>query len=224
MDIAGLFERLPINVTDLAIILVILISGVFALIRGFVHEVLAIGSWLGAAIATLFAFPFAQPLARQYIAIPLVADIVTGVVIFLLVLVLLSILTHWIAARVQKSSLGALDRSLGLLFGLFRGALIVCAAWVAFIYLVPRPEDHPPWMTEARSLPLVEQGAVMLVSLVPSALLPKDFPARQATPLEDGQSFDSLLRPQPKGTAPDDTSGYKDVERKELQRLMESAQ
>ena len=224
MDVAGWIDGLPVNVTDLAIVLVIVISGVFALIRGFVHEVLAVGSWLGAAVATLFAFPFAQPLTRQYIAIPLVADIVTGVVIFLLVLVLLSILTHWIAGRVQKSSLGALDRSLGLLFGLFRGALIVCAAWIAFIYLVPRPEDHPRWITEARSLPLVRQGAIMLVSVVPAALLPRDFPPVEEAPSDETQSFDSLLRPQPKGTASGDASGYKDAERKELQRLMESAQ
>ena len=215
MDLGGAIDGLPVNLTDLAILAVILISAIFALIRGFVHEILAVGCWIGAALATLVAFSLAQPLARQYIAIPLVADIVAGAAIFLLVLVLLSILTHWIARRVRKSSLGALDRSLGFLFGLLRGAVVVCAAWILFLYLVPHREDHPRWITEARSLPLVQQGSLMLLSVVPGSLLPRDFPMLEPEGEAAGQH---------KGAARQEGSGYKDSEREELRRLLESAQ
>ena len=44
-------ENLPVNPTDLVVIVVILLSAIFAFVRGFVHEVLAVGAWLGAAIA-----------------------------------------------------------------------------------------------------------------------------------------------------------------------------
>jgi len=42
-----------INVADIAVTLVILFSGLFAFFRGFVHEILAVASWVGAAAATL---------------------------------------------------------------------------------------------------------------------------------------------------------------------------
>ena len=216
-------DSLPVNVTDLVVIVVILLSAIFAFVRGFVHEVLAVGSWLGAAIATLVAFPFAQPFTRQYIAIPLVADIATGAVIFLVILILLSSLTHWISGKVQESSLGALDRSLGLLFGLARGAILVCLAWIFLVYIMPR-EDHPTWISEARSLPLVEQGAGILLVLVPKSLLPAGLDAQKPAKAGSGASFDKLVAPAPKGTAQGDTSGYKDGERKDMQRLIDAEQ
>ena len=46
-------ESIPINATDIAVAGIILVSGAFALMRGFVHEVFAVGSWIGATFATL---------------------------------------------------------------------------------------------------------------------------------------------------------------------------
>lgn len=218
-------DSLPVNVTDLVVIVVILLSAIFAFVRGFVHEVLAVGAWLGAAVATLLAFPFAQPYTRDYIAIPLVADIATGAALFLVVLILLSILTHWISGKVQASSLGALDRSLGLLFGLGRGAVLVCLAWIFLVYIMPR-EDHPQWIRDARSLPLIERGATMLLAFVPQSLVPQGLDAVQpaAGPAgESGATFENLVKPAPKGAAQKEASGYNDGERKDLQRLIESA-
>lgn len=216
-------DSLPVNITDLVIIVVILVSGIFAFIRGFVHEVLAVGSWLGAALVTLFGFPFAQPFTRQFIAIPLVADIATGVTIFLVVLILLSIVTHWLAGKVQKSSLGALDRSLGLLFGLARGVILVCLGWIFLVYVMPR-EDHPQWITQARSLPLVEEGAAQLFALVPESLRPAGLELLPPDDQAGGRSFEELISPARKEPSQRQASGYKDGDRKELQHLFESAQ
>ncbi len=74
----------PINVTDGVIALVILGSGLFAFFRGFVHELLAVISWIGAGLATLYGFPYLQPRVRELITVPLIADMTAGVVIFLM--------------------------------------------------------------------------------------------------------------------------------------------
>ncbi|MEQ9608473.1 MAG: CvpA family protein, partial [Kiloniellaceae bacterium] len=50
-------DSLPINLADLIVIIVLVVSGIFAFVRGFVHEVLAVASWVGAAFVTLYAFP-----------------------------------------------------------------------------------------------------------------------------------------------------------------------
>ena len=186
-------DGFPINVTDLAILAVVLISGLFAFVRGFVHELLSIGAWIGAALVTLFFLPLLLPFAREIISIQIAADIAAGVALFLVVLIGLSIITHWLARQVRESSLGALDRSLGLVFGLARGALIVCIAWIALLWAMP-PRDHPNWITEARARPLVEQGADLLVSVLPEGLMPQ-LPEDEPRTGEDSTSFEQLVRP-----------------------------
>jgi membrane protein required for colicin V production len=213
----------PINLTDIAVALVILFSGLLALFRGFVHEILSVASWIGAAAATLIGFPFVQPEVRKVIAIPLVADLAAGIALFLVVLVLLSILTRILANRVRGSGLGPLDRSLGLVFGFVRGALLVCIAWLVLVWVLPR-EDHPKWLLEARTLPLVEYGGTFLANLLPERLR-KDL----ATPAPgDGsadpsqQGFQSLINPPPKAGAPETEPGYNTRMRNEMQRAIEA--
>jgi len=236
-------DGFPVNVTDLAILAVVLISGLFAFVRGFVHELLSIGAWIGAALVTLIALPMLLPFARQIISIQIAADIAAGVALFLIVLIALSIITHWLARRVRESSLGPLDRSLGLVFGLARGALIVCIAWIALLWAMP-PRDHPDWITEARARPLVEQGADLLVSMLPEGLMPRLPDDQQTGEREGAASFDALVRPGVAGgssgeasrsTSGDDPgeaneaessapSGYKNQDRKDLQRLIDASQ
>lgn len=220
-------ESTPVNVTDLAVIAVIVVSGIFAFVRGFVHELLAIGAWIGAAVVTIFFLPYVLPYARQIIAVELAADISAGVALFLFVLIALSVLTHWLARRVRESSLGALDRSLGLVFGLLRGAVIVCLAWIALLWAIPR-QDHPDWITEARTRPLVEQGAEVLIGLLPEGTLPAFATESRGTL---GQPFEDLVHPgvapgldRAKDALPGGRSGYNEQDRKDMQRLFDASQ
>lgn len=161
--------ELPVNVTDLVVLGVLLLSGVLALARGFVKEVLGIAGWVGAAIAALKLFPYAQPIARQYLPYQLAADALAGASVFLVVLIVLSLLSNAIARRVRESEIGALDRSLGFVFGLFRGALVLSLAYLALVQFVP-PREHPDWITGARSLPFVAYGAGMLAAMAPESI------------------------------------------------------
>ena len=103
-------ESLPINLTDLIVIGVLLISALIAFLRGLVHEVLSIGAWVGAGLVTLYFIVPAQTFARRYIEVELAADIAAGVALFLLALIGFSIVSRLLSRRVQESSLGALDR------------------------------------------------------------------------------------------------------------------
>lgn len=219
-------ETPPVNLTDVVVVLVILISGLFAFFRGLVHEVLAVISWLGAAMATLFGFPYAQPYAARLITVPLIADMAAGVTIFLIALIVLSILTRIVSARIRNSALGPLDRSLGLIFGFLRGAVVVAVAWLVFAWLLPR-EDHPKWITEAKLRPLVEQSSVLLVSLLPERLR-GEIGAQSGAARDDfeelrrlEQEYQNLLNPPAKGDAPPAEPGYNSRERDEMRRAIE---
>lgn len=216
-------EGFPVNIADIGILAVMLISGVFAFVRGFVHEFLAVIAWVGAALATVYGIDLVIPLARQLTTMQPVADIGSGVAIFIVVLVGLTILTRMMSLRVQASSLSTLDRSLGLLFGILRGVILVCLAWLLVSWAVPR-KDLPDLIVEARSLPLVEQGKDLLITLLPEEMQPSDPQESEALMPALEHSFEDLVRPRAKVAGPDQPTGYNDRQRKDMDRLNESLQ
>ena len=115
---------------------VVVLSGLFAMARGFVREVLSLASWVGAALVTLWGFGIARPYARTLIESTLLADIVTGVALFICSLVLFSMIGGGIASLVRGTGLNALDRTLGFLFG--RGLCFVLVSnFQSDLYRIP---------------------------------------------------------------------------------------
>ncbi|MEH6477602.1 MAG: CvpA family protein [Sneathiella sp.] len=159
-------EELPINITDAVILLILLISAIFGFIRGFVKEVLSITGWVGASFLALYLFPILKPYVRAYIDNLLISDILTGAGIFILSLVILSFITHAISEKVKASALGALDRSLGIFYGIARAAIIIGIAWLGYVQFIP-PKDRPMWITEAKMLPIAKASGEFVARLTP---------------------------------------------------------
>lgn len=157
---------MPFAWLDLILAAIMLISGLLAMLRGLTREVLSILSWAVAAVATLFFFPKYQAQAREYIEPALLADAVLAGGIFLVVLIVVSLITVRISDGVLDSRIGALDRTLGFLFGLARGLVLVVIAYLFFTWLVPE-DTQPQWIKDARSLPLLKETGAAIVSLLP---------------------------------------------------------
>lgn len=215
---------------DVGLVVILIISGLLAFVRGFIQEVLSIGAWIGAIIATIFGLPYVKPFAREFISHTMLADAVAGGAIFLVTLVILWILTQMISNRVKGSALNALDRSLGFVFGLVRGAVLVCLLFIGVEWLV-KPEQQPDWLRNARSLPLVVWGSDQLRSLVPTdaqeaAAGAADVAGDKARKvLETHRMLRDIMSPEPKGP-PSETDrgvdGYTPKERRDMERLIES--
>jgi membrane protein required for colicin V production len=159
-------ENMPIQGADAVILVILLISAIFGFIRGFVKETLSVAGWVGAVFLSLYLFPIAQPIAREFILNLLIADILTGAVIFILSLVILSYISHAISEKVKASSLGALDRSLGIFFGIARGAILLGIAWLIFVQFIPE-KDRPEWILQAKMLPIIEGSGEFVARLLP---------------------------------------------------------
>lgn len=220
------FGGFPINLFDVGVVVILLGSAVFAYIRGLVHEIFSIVGWIGAIAATFYGFPFAQPYARQFIETEIIADLAAGALIFLFSLVVLSILTRSISSRVKDSALNALDRALGFLFGLVRGALIVVISYIGFDLLVAK-KDHPDWVRTARTMQLIEPGADLLIAHLPDDYAikrRKDTTGRskkKAGELMDTQKVvRELIAPAPKAGNQKPEDGYGRRERQDMERLI----
>jgi membrane protein required for colicin V production len=158
------------------------------------------------------------------------ADVVAGGAVFLVTLVFLSIFTNMLSSRVKGSELNALDRSLGFVFGLLRGAVLVCLLFIGVQWLV-KPDQQPDWVRNARSLPLVVWGADQLRALVPSNAQDAAAGAADAAGdearkvLETHRMLRDIMSPEPKGP-PSETErgvdGYTPKERRDMERLIES--
>lgn len=247
------------NFVDIVVLAVIALSTLLALGRGFVKEVLSVFGWIGAAIGTFVIFfyvPQVRAFANKQIAEPLLADIACAVSLFVILLIVLGFFNHAISSRIHASSLGPLDKSLGLVFGLVRGIVLVALAHMAMTdWLLPSKRERPEVINQARTEPYVEMAATYIKTLIPqelkdraSAILDEGSKA-----VEQGQELNETIQklspqtPQPAappaGESPADSSrnggqgtqrspagnqdgqgersGYKDAERRDLERLIQ---
>ena len=118
------------NLIDLLVLAIIAISALLGLSRGFVREMLGLASWLLAAYAAYRLSPQLIPFAERTIGNPDIAGVTAYVVTFLGCLIVLSLLSNLVGRIVRFSALGGLDRTLGLVFGVVRGAAVLIAAYI----------------------------------------------------------------------------------------------
>jgi membrane protein required for colicin V production len=160
---------MPIEPLDILLLVVMLVSALLAMVRGFLREVLSIASWAAAAGVTLVFYKRLVPIAKNYIYNDLVATGAVIAVLFLGTLLVVSIITVKISDTVLDSRIGALDRTLGFLFGLARGLLVVVAAYAFFDWLAPE-KSQPTWIKNAKSLVMIKSTKDWLISVLPEDL------------------------------------------------------
>jgi membrane protein required for colicin V production len=160
------------NWVDVIVLTIVAFSGMLGFLSGLVREVLGLAAWIGAGIAAWYFFPELQGVARQQITNPDIADPVAFGGVFLLVLIVLSLVARAFGKLIRGSALGGLDRTLGLVYGLARGGVLLIAVYV--IVGIAEPVDHwPVQVLEARTLPSIYLGAVWITGRIPDEYRPK---------------------------------------------------
>src|SRR6202012_1595379 len=157
---------MPVTILDLVLLAVMLISGLLAMVRGFMREILSIAAWGTAALVTLYSFSKLLPTAKTYFNNDTVASLVVVGGVFVGTLIVVSVITVRISDMVLDSRVGALDRTMGFLFGLARGLLIVVVAFLFFAWLVPE-RGQPEWVKNAKSKVVLQGTGTWLMSMLP---------------------------------------------------------
>ena len=174
---------MPITLLDGILVGFTLVSAMLAMVRGFSREILSIASWIAAAVAAYFLYPLVVPYITPHIDNEKLAMGAAAGAVFVVALIVVSLITMKIADWIIDSRVGALDRTLGFLYGAARGILVVAVALLFFNWLVgPNP---PSWVAEAKSRPLLEEIGNALEGLLPSD--PEAY-LKQFTPGDDGET------------------------------------
>ena len=205
---------------DLAVIVFILLSAIFSFSRGFSQEILSLVSWLSAfLISYLFSNKFFY-ITQFIIENSLISKIITYSTVFVVSLFLFSYLTSKFSNKVKKSAVGMLDRSLGFIFGVARGYVLLCLCFfvVNSFYI----DKIPKWLEKSKMNYLLMYGSIKVVSIFDkenaSVNLLKNKIKNKSEILFE-KSIDSHIRRE-KNLNFD--NGYNKNDRKELEYLIEN--
>lgn len=153
---------------DIGVIMLVGLSTLFAFGKGFATVALSLGAWVGAFAAVIFGYTFAEPYGQDLISPPELANIITIIALFFVTLLILKQVANLVGGAIKSGPIGFLDRSLGALFGLLRGMVIVSLLYFGFVKIFP--DKDVPWIENAKTKPLVAWGAEMLEGYAAEAL------------------------------------------------------
>ena len=232
-------------ILDIVVVVILLISSVVAFLRGFVREVLTIVGLAGASITALTAGPKLAPgleswltsdlgkdadNAKMWDMIPY--DIAAGFLsyagLFVITLVVLSLISHWIAKSVHAIGLGPVDRSLGVVFGIVRGLVLIGLLYMPF-HILMQAKDKDDWFGSSNTFSYVEYTSEFLMAFLPESWNKKEEDEGEE---EDLDPLKNLTGEDDKENAPSDTdeekaeketsTGYGDIERQAIDVLIQN--
>jgi len=157
---------MPITLLDGILVGFTLVSAMLAMVRGLSREVLSIASWAAAAAAAYFFYEPVLPFVQPYIDNEHIAMAAAAGAVFVVALIVVTIVTMKIADLIIDSRIGALDRTLGFLYGAARGILVIAVALLFFNWLVG--SKPPAWVAEAKSRPLLESIGRSIENMLPA--------------------------------------------------------
>ena len=221
-------NELPLSIADFVLLGIIFLSGSLAYFRGAVREFFFLATWGGAVAATFYLYRFTLPMVSGWVGEdPLIAALANTAGLFVISLTVLTLISMVSVKRAEDSKLSIHDRSLGFVFGLVRGVLVVCLIYLLYTSMVPTYEEQPEWLREARLTPVVAKGAEIMLALAPAEWGMQG--ERVAEQLKDTSSaieplvdYNDLVNPQPDvpetGNSTED--GYNDDYRSALDDMI----
>jgi membrane protein required for colicin V production len=150
---------------DIAILLVILLSGLISLVRGFVKESISLATWLAAGFIALSYHPVLSEMLLPYLESPTISLAAAFAALFVATLIVGAIINFMVSQLVSKTGLSGTDKTLGVVFGIARGVLII-ALLVLFAELTPIPEER--WWQESTMVEHFTKVAVWIRDLLPA--------------------------------------------------------
>lgn len=174
-------------IVDILVLAVLLISALIAFLRGFIREVLTIAGVVGGLAAAYFGAPLLIPFMRGWMGVEdgvepgrlfgilpydIVADAASYGLIFIVVVVALSVISHFLAEAAKSIGLGAVDRTFGFIFGLLRGVVLLGLLYLP-VHLFIDDSSKESWFANSKTHFYLERSADALAQFVPDTNVEK---------------------------------------------------
>lgn len=230
-------------IIDIIVLIVLLISAGIAFIRGFIREVLTIAGVVGGLAAAYMGGPHLSVYMRGWLGVDpeaetpqklfdiipytLLADILSYGAIFIIVVIVLSIISHVLAESVKSIGLGAVDRTLGVIFGLLRGIILLGILYLPAYALIDK-ETRDGWFSGSRTHFYIEKTAGVLSEFLPDDTMAKTEDSAKKQTQETLENMNILPKKDANNSSSEGTdeqnskpSGYDENFRQKMDELFE---
>ena len=157
-----------IAVFDLVVVLIIIYSMAQCAAKGFSLSLLSFSKWLIALLITIVVVPKLNPWVQEYIDSQFVRDIGLGIFVFIISLFVIINISKAISRAVTWSGLGAVDKTFGLIFGIFKGYVICVCIFSLFNWFYPH-QDWPIEVENTYSFKIIYKGSELLIEEFPNS-------------------------------------------------------
>ena len=161
------FDIAALNIVDFATIIVLVISGVLATLRGMTREIMGLAGWPISIVAARLTAPYLEPLLTDTIRVEGISSALAWGIPFIVVVVLWFAFASVVSPGLSKAGLGGLDRWLGFLFGLIRGFVIVLVIYVGAVIAAEGEDRLPGLVTDAQIIPALRESAHLMSGVLP---------------------------------------------------------
>ena len=152
---------------DYVVILVLITSAIFSILRGMTREFLGLVGWVVSVVVAHFARPVLNdPIAEVISAEGLSGALAWGLP-FAATVIVWFLLASLLSPGLTRAGLGSLDRWFGVIFGLIRGYLLVLFAFIGAVLLLEGESKLPETLQKAQSTPIMSQSARYFAQYAP---------------------------------------------------------
>lgn len=233
-------------IVDIVVAVVVLISALISFMRGFIREVLTIIGVVGGIVAAILLGPQFVPVVNNWygveegakdvpklldlVPLDMVAAATAYGLIFLVVVIVLSVVSHFLAAGAKAIGLGPIDRTMGVIFGVVRAVVLLGLLYLPFHMLMDKEsgaQTKAEFFADSRSFIIIEKTAGVLATLLPNRN-PDEIRKKAEDTFKKNLMEQELLKgSKEEGAGAQDgkgakKEGYDDEQREELKDLFEN--
>ncbi len=222
-------------IIDIVVGVVVLASALISFMRGLIREVLTIAGVVGGILAAIFIGPVFAPTVREWfgteegkklfdiIPMEIVADATTYGVIFVAVVIIISVISHFVSGAAKAVGLGPVDRTLGVIFGIARALILLGLVYLPF-HLLMDDKRKDDFFSDSKTHYFIEK-----ISATMASYLPESEETEETIKEGAGDLFKKKLEEQDllgggkkeSVDAPAPEEGYKDEQREKLEKLFD---
>ena len=157
-----------LNFFDLFIFLILFYNVVQCFLKGFSLSLISFTKWVLSTVITIILVPKFQPIVSEYVDSEFVNNVGLGIAIFIFTLFITILIGRSLGRAVTWTGVGSIDKTFGLLFGIFKGYIISICLFSLFNWFYP----YQNWGISAEnavSFDIVKKGSEILIEEFPSS-------------------------------------------------------
>ena len=152
---------------DFIVAIIIIYSMTKCALKGFILSLLSFSKWLISLVITIILVPKIKPWVDGYIESDFITDIGLGISVFIISLFIIINISKAINSAVTWSGLGTVDKSFGLIFGVFKGYLICICLFTLLNWFYPH-QKWPLKTEDTYTFEMIYNGSTFLIREFPN--------------------------------------------------------